>query len=181
MTVTVNPVDDQTVADDTQVTTPEDTKATIQPTATDPDNPVTFQLMSGPAHGTVTEVLRPLGVHAGRELRRYRFVHLRSRRRGLHRGQDRLHHRDAGQTTAPTASDTSATTNEDTAKVITPPTNDVDGDAVELAIESGPAHGTAVQARGEVVPLHPGRGLTRAPTRSPPAPRTEQRPRPCGQ
>ncbi len=145
MTVTVNPVDDPTVADDTQVTTLEDTKATIQPTAIDPDNPVTFQLMSGPAHGIVTGSFAPWEYtpapnYAGTDSFTYAvggggYIVVKTVFITVTPFND-----------VPTASDTSATTNEDTAKVITPPTNDVDGDTVELAIASGPAHGTAVQS-----------------------------------
>ncbi len=145
VTVTVNPVDDPTVADDTQLTTLEDTKATIQPTATDPDNPVTFQLKTAPAHGTVTGVFAPweytpASNYAGTDSFTYEVggggqILVKTVFISVTPVND-----------APTAADTPVTTNEDTAEVITPPTNDVDGDALVVAIESGPAHGTAVQS-----------------------------------
>ena len=145
VTVTVNPVDDPTVVDDTQVTTLEDTKATIQPTATDVDNPVTFRLKTGPAHGTVTGVFAPweytpAANYAGPDSFTYEVG-----------GGGQILVKTVFITVtpvndAPTAADTPATTNEDTAKVITPPISDVDGDQLTVAIESGPAHGTAVQS-----------------------------------
>jgi VCBS repeat-containing protein len=146
VTLTVNPVDDPPVGPDTIVTTAEDTPVSVQPTATDPDSPVTFQLLSGPAHGTVTGgafapwQYTPAANYAGTDSFTYAIGG-----GGYFVGKT-VFITVTPVNDAPTAADTPATTNEDTAKVITPPTNDVDGDQLTVALESGPAHGTAVQS-----------------------------------
>ena len=144
VTMTVNPVDDPPVGQDTIVTTAEDTPVSILPTATDPDSPVTFQLLSGPAHGTVTGgfapwAYTPAANYTGTDSFTYAIGG------GGYIVGKTVYITVTPVNDAPTAADTSATTNEDTATVITPPTNDVDGDQLTVAVASGPTHGAVVQ------------------------------------
>ncbi len=146
VSITVNPVNDAPTASATSITTNEDTaKSGSLPTATDVDSDtVTYTKATDPSHGTVTVnndgsyTYTPTANYNGADS----FTYTVSDGNG-------------GSNTytvsitvnpvndAPTASATSITTNEDTAKTGSLPTaTDIDGDTATYTKATDPSHGT---------------------------------------
>jgi VCBS repeat-containing protein len=143
-TITVTAVNDAPVAADLVITTAEDAAKTGQVTATDIDgDPLTFTLVSDPAHGTVE--FNPDGT----------FVYTPE---ANYTGPDSFTFNASDGTAAsnvatvsitvtavndaPVAADLAITTAEDAAKTGQVTATDVDGDALTFSLVSDPAHGT---------------------------------------
>ncbi|MBF4767676.1 tandem-95 repeat protein [Nocardioides agariphilus] len=143
VSVTVDPVDDPADAADTEVETDEDESVVVDPSATDPEgDPVTFELLTAPAHGTLQGTEAPWTYVPDAD----------------YHGSDEFDYavKSGGQLVVrtalitvlpvndrPTAQDASEETAEDTPLVFTPETDDVDGDDLTLVIVDQPSHGTA--------------------------------------
>ena len=150
VSVTVNSVADALEADDTLVDTEEDQSVVVDPLAASPDGPVTFDLLTSPAHGTLQGSTAPwtyvpdADFHGadsfgysvssgGQVLNRTAFVTV------------------TPVNDAPTAQGASEQTLEDIALTFTPQTGDVDADVLALSVVDPPTHGTAeVTPSGEL-------------------------------
>ena len=145
VTITVSPVNDPPTASDGSLATNEDTPASGQVVATDVDgNPLTYSIVAAPAHGTVN--LNPVTAA---------FTYTPA---ANYNGPDSFTFRASDGTAesnvatisltvnpvndAPTASDGSLATNEDTPASGQVVATDVDGNPLTYSIVAAPAHGT---------------------------------------
>ena len=142
VSISVTPVNDPPVADDLSVTTGEDAAVGTLLTASDVEgDSLTFTVVSGPAHGTLSGTAPNLVYTPGLNYNgpdSFTFV--------VSDGTDS----DTGTVDltvtpvndAPAAIPQALATAEDTALGIVLTATDVDGDAVTFAVASGPSHGS---------------------------------------
>ncbi|HEX3255750.1 MAG TPA: Ig-like domain-containing protein [Gaiellaceae bacterium] len=156
VSITVNAVNDAPTADSQSISTNEDTAKAITLTGSDVDgNSLSFAIVAGPSHGTLGSIgsvsctgTAPKSCSAG----------VTYTPAANYNGSDSFTFKandgtaDSSAATvsitvnavndAPTCSNGSATTDEDTPKAITLNCSDVDGDSLTYSIVSGPAHGS---------------------------------------
>ena len=143
VSITVNPVNDAPIANGQSVTTNEDTPKAITLTGSDVDgDTLTFSIVSGPAHGTLSGAppnvtYTPASNYHGSDSFTFKAndgtadSNIATVSITVNSVND-----------APIANAQSVTTNEDTAKPITLTASDVDGDTLVFSVVGNPAHGT---------------------------------------
>src|SRR5207244_4081110 len=143
VSLTVTAVNDAPVANAQTVTTAEDTAKAIVLTATDVDgDPLTYAIVAGPAHGTLSGVAptvtyTPAANYNGPDSFTFK-------------GNDGTLNSNIAMVTitvtavndAPVATAQSVTTNQDTAKAISLTATDVDGDTLTYVVVTAPTAGT---------------------------------------
>jgi probable HAF family extracellular repeat protein len=143
VSITVTRVNHAPAADDLSVSTPADTPVPITVTGSDPDgDPVSFVLVDGPAHGSLsgglpTPTYTPGPGYTGADSFTFR-VDDGSAQSGVATVSitvTRVNH-------APAAADQAVSTAQDLPVGITATGSDPDGDGLTFALVTGPAHGS---------------------------------------
>jgi hypothetical protein len=141
--LTVTAVNDAPIANPQSVTTKEDTAKAITLSGSDVDaDPLTFSVVTGPAHGTLTGAApnltyKPKPNYNGSDSFTFKANdgHATSNTATVSITVGALND-------PPTANAQSVTANEDIAKAITLTGSDVDGNTLTFNVVTGPAHGT---------------------------------------
>ena len=156
VSITVASVNDAPVADGQSVTTNEDTPKAIALSASDVDgDPITFSIVSGPSHGSLTgtgpaRTYTPEANYSGPDS----FIFT------VNDGTLDSNTATVSITVSPlndppVAVSQSVETLEDAAKAITLQASDIDGDALSFTVTSGPSHG-ALSGSGANLTYTPG-------------------------
>jgi hypothetical protein len=143
VTITVTAVNDPPVAAAQSVTTAEDTAKAISLTASDVDgDALTFSVVAGPAHGTLSGIAPDLTYSPAANYNGADSFTFKANDGTVDSNIVTVTISVTAVNDAPVASAQSVTTAEDTAKAIPLTATDVDGDALTFSIVVGPAHGT---------------------------------------
>ena len=143
VSITVTPVNDAPVANNQSITTTEDVAKAITLSATDIDgNTLTYSIVAGPAHGTLSGAIpnltyTPTGNYSGTD--NFTF---KANDGTVDSNTAMVSITITAVNDAPVAAPQSVTTAEDVAKAITLAGTDVDGNALTYSIVSNPTHGT---------------------------------------
>ncbi len=146
-TVTINvvSVNDKPVADNQTVSTPEDTGKNIILTGSDPENDaLTYVLVLGPTHGVLTGTGANRHYEPNANFNGIDSFTFKTNDGALDSEVATVTINVGPANDAPVADDQNVTTPEDTAKDIILTGSDVDLDALNFLIVSGPSHGTLV-------------------------------------
>jgi cysteine-rich repeat protein len=166
VTLAIAPVNDPPVAVDDAASTDEDTVATIDAVANDSDvdgDPLTITAITQPAHGTAAiadahhVTYTPAANFNGSDA----FTYTISDPSGA-TATAAITLAIAPVNDPPVANNAAASTFNDTPVVVALTASDVDGDALTLAIATGPAHGTLGALAGGAVTYTPAAGFTGA-------------------
>ena len=143
VTISVSSVNDAPVAANQSVTTAEDTAAAITLGATDVDeDPLTFTIVSGPAHGTLSGTGAARTYTPAADFNGSDSFTFKANDDSVDSNVATVTITVTAVSDAPVADNQSVTTAEDTAAAITLAARDADGDTLTYAIVSGPAHGS---------------------------------------
>ena len=143
VTLTVTPVNDAPVANSQSVTTNEDADGPIILTGSDLDgDALTFSVVDGPAHGTLTGTPPNLTYTPALNYNGSDSFTFRASDAGANSNLATVSITVTVVNDAPVAANQSVTTNEDVALAITLGGSDVEGGALTFTITSGPSHGT---------------------------------------
>src|SRR5207249_2775606 len=141
--ITVIAVNDAPVANNQAVTTNEDTAKAITLGATDVEgSPLTYAIVIGPAHGTLSGTAPNLTYTPAANYDGTDSFTFKANDSELDSNTATVSITVTAVNDAPVASDQAVVTDEDTAKAITLGTTDIEGSALTYAIVTGPAHGT---------------------------------------
>ncbi|PYQ88475.1 MAG: adhesin, partial [Acidobacteria bacterium] len=143
VSLTVTAVNDAPVANAQTVTTAEDTAKAIVLTATDVDgDPLTYAIVAGPAHGTLSGVAPTVTYTPAANYNGPDSVTFKANDGTLNSNVATVTLTVTPVNDAPVATAQSVTTNQDTAKAMTLTATDVDGDTLTYAVVTAPTHGT---------------------------------------
>src|SRR5439155_3601446 len=143
VSVTITAVNDVPVASDQAVTTDEDTAKAIALGAADPEgSPLTYTIVTGPAHGTLNGTAPALTYTPAANYNGPDSFTFKANDGSLESNVATVTISVTAVNDAPVASDEVVATDEDTAKAITLSATDVEGSPLTYAIVAGPAHGT---------------------------------------
>ncbi|HEY3026764.1 MAG TPA: Ig-like domain-containing protein, partial [Pyrinomonadaceae bacterium] len=140
--ITINPVNDQPVADAQSVTTNEDTARAIMLTGSDVEGgALTYSVVTGPTQGSLSGTAPNLTYTPAANYNGADSFTFKVNDGQLDSNVATVSITINAVNDAPIANDQSATTDEDTARAITLTASDVDGDTLTFSIVTGPAHG----------------------------------------
>jgi VCBS repeat-containing protein len=143
VTITVTAVNDAPVANSQSVTTAEDTAKAITLTATDVEgSPLTWTVVTPPAHGTLTGTAPALTYTPALNYNGADSFTFKVNDGTVDSNVATVTITVTAVNYAPVANSQSITTAEDTAKAITLTATDVDGDPLTWTVVTPPAHGT---------------------------------------
>ena len=143
VSISITAANDAPVAQDLNVTTAEDTAVAIDLVATDVDgDSLDYAIVSGPAHGTLSGTAPNLTYTPEADYNGNDSFTFKANDGALDSNIATVSITVTAANDAPVAQDQSVSTAEDTALTITLTATDVDGDSLDYAIVSGPAHGT---------------------------------------
>jgi large repetitive protein len=152
VSITVTPVNDAPVANNLTISTPEDAAVNFTLTGSDIEgSPLTFEILSQPANGTLTGSAPDLTYTPNANFNGQNSFTFRVNDGGLNSNIATVTINVTPVNDAPTASNSSVTTPEDTPVTIGLVANDLDGDALTYTITQQPAHGTLTGSGPSVV------------------------------
>jgi VCBS repeat-containing protein len=142
VTITVAAVNDAPVATDQTITTDEDSAKAITLSATDAEgSPLSYGIVTGPAHGTLTGTAPALTYTPAANYNGPDSFTFKANDGTVDSNVATVTITVTAVNDAPIATDQAIATDEDTPKAITLGATDVEGSALTYAIVSGPTHG----------------------------------------